>query len=186
VVRDPASAENEFYSRSGQFRFDKDGNFVTPAGYIVRGWYLDPDTGEDQGSVTDIVLQSFTSSPKKTDRLTVITNLDADVNSKAVSLSNAWDGTGTTPIAATSYEYQSTLKAYDTLGSTHDITIYYDKISGSDWEYIITCNPSEDSRTGFASTASVGLLARGNITFSAGSGTVSDLTLETLDATGHT
>jgi flagellar hook protein FlgE len=186
VVRDATSEENEFYTRSGQFRFDKDGNFVSPAGYIVRGWYLDPDTGEDQGLITDIVLQSFTSSPKKTDKITVITNLDADISSKAASLSNSWDGTATTPIATTSYEYQSTLKAYDTLGSTHDIAVYYDKVTGSDWEYIVTCSPSEDNRSGFASTTSAGLLARGNITFSVGSGTVSDLTLQTLDATGHT
>jgi len=185
VVRDPSSQENEFYTRSGEFRFDKDGNFTNPAGYIVRGWYLDPDTGEDQGSITDIVLQSFTSSPKKTDRITMITNLDSDVNSKAVSISNAWDGTATTPLATTAYEYQSTLKAYDALGSTRDVTIYYDKISGQDWEYIVTCNPSEDKRSGFAGTTSAGLLARGEITFSTGSGTISDLTLETLDATGH-
>jgi flagellar hook protein FlgE len=185
VVRDATSEENEFYTRSGQFRFDKDGNFTNPAGYIVRGWYLDPDTGEDQGLITDIVLQSFTSSPKKTDQITVITNLDADINSKAASLSNSWDGTATTPIATTAYEYQSTLKAYDTLGSTHDITIYYDKVTGSDWEYIVTCSPSEDKRSGFASTTSAGMLARGDITFSVGSGTVSDLTLERLDAIGH-
>jgi flagellar hook protein FlgE len=185
VVRDATSEENEFYTRSGQFRFDKDGNFVTPAGYIVRGWFLDPDTGEDQGLITDIVLQSFTSSPKKTDKITVITNLDADISSKAASLSNSWDGTATTPIVTTAYEYQSTLKAYDTLGSTHDITIYYDKISGSDWEYIVTCSPGEDKRSGFASTTSAGLLARGAITFSVGSGTISDLDLEILSATGH-
>ena len=185
VVRDATSEENEFYTRSGQFRFDKDGNFVTPAGYIVRGWFLDPDTGEDQGLITDIVLQSFTSSPKKTDKITVITNLDADISSRAASLSNSWDGTATTAIVTTAYEYQSTLKAYDTLGSTHDITIYYDKISGSDWEYIVTCSPGEDKRSGFASTTSAGLLARGAITFSVGSGTISDLTLETLGATGH-
>ena len=40
IVRDPASANNEYYSRAGEFRFDKDGNFTNPAGYIVRGWAL--------------------------------------------------------------------------------------------------------------------------------------------------
>jgi len=49
IVRDPNDENNEFYTRAGEFRFDKDGNFVNPSSYIVRGWALDPDTGEDQG-----------------------------------------------------------------------------------------------------------------------------------------
>jgi len=118
----------------------------------VRGWALDAVTGEDTGSITDVVLQSFTSSPKETDLLTLAVNLDADATSKVASLSNTWDGSASTPIAAASYEYQSTLKAYDTLGSTHDISIYFDKKSSTNWEYIITSNPAEDKRT-FAATA---------------------------------
>jgi flagellar hook protein FlgE len=185
VVQDPSDQDSEYYTRSGEFLFDKDGNLVSPAGYIVQGWALDHDTGVAQGSITDIVLQSFTSPPQETDHITAITNLDSDAISNTSSLSNAWDGTLATPIGSNSYEYQSTLKVYDSLGSTHDITIYYDKISASDWEYIITCNPSEDNRTGFSGTVSAGLLARGQITFSQSSGTITDLTLEDLTATGH-
>ncbi|NQT70759.1 MAG: flagellar hook protein FlgE [Desulfobacteraceae bacterium] len=151
IVRDPNSA-SEYYTRAGEFRLDKDGNFTNPEGYIVRGWALDAVTGEDTGSITDVVLQSFTSSPKETDLLTLAVNLDADATSKVASLSNTWDGSASTPIAAASYEYQSTLKAYDTLGSTHDISIYFDKKSSTNWEYIITSNPAEDKRT-FAATA---------------------------------
>ncbi len=181
VVRDPSDEENQFYTRAGEFRFDKDGNFTNPAGYIVKGWELDESTGEDKGSITDIILQSFTSMPKETTKLTLITNVDSDAISQILSLSNGWDGTATTQIVATNYEYQSTLKAYDSLGSTHDITIYYDKISGTDWEYIITCNPTEDKRSGFADTTSAGLLSRGRITFSESSGAITDLTMMRLD-----
>ncbi|MBW1752047.1 MAG: flagellar hook protein FlgE [Deltaproteobacteria bacterium] len=151
IVRDPNSS-SEFYTRAGEFRLDKDGNFTNPEGYIVRGWALDAVTGEDTGSITDIVLQSFTSSPKETDLMTLAVNLDADATSKVASLSNAWDGSASTPLAAGAYEYQSTLKAYDTLGSTHDVSIYFDKKSSTNWEYIITSNPAEDKRT-FVDTA---------------------------------
>lgn len=155
VVRDPNNEENQFYTRAGEFRFDQDGNFTNPAGYIVRGWALDSDTGDDTGSITDIVLQSFTSAPKGTDRLILMANLNADIASKVPSLSNAWDATAPTPIGAASYEYQSTMKAYDTLGSTHDITIYFDKKAAANtWEYIITSNPGEDKRV-FGTTAEI-------------------------------
>ncbi len=181
VVRDPNAEENEYYTRAGEFRFDKDGNFCNPAGYIVRGWELNTDTGEDEGSITDIMLQSFTSSPKKTDGLTVITNLYSDAVTKSL-LANVWDGGNTDGeyIGENNYEYQTTLKIYDSLGSTHDITIYYDKgDSASTYEYIVTCNPDEDSRTdvGLATDDNgYGMLGKGIITFNEASGAIEDIT----------
>ncbi len=177
IVRDPSSANNDYYTRAGEFRFDKDGNFVNPAGYIVRGWALDADTAEDYGSITDITLQSFTSSPRETDHVTVIANLDSDATSLTAALETAWDGSASPPIGGTAYEYQTSLKVYDSLGSTHDLTVYYDLGSGSTWEYIITCNPAEDVRAG-ATPAGQGLLARGTIVFNDSSGSIQDITME--------
>jgi len=178
VVRDPNNEENQFYSRSGEFRFDKDGNFTSPAGYIVRGWELDATTGEDTGSITDIVLQSFTSSPSKTSKVTLITNLDADIDSKVTDIATVWDGVDANQayIGEAEYEYQSTLKVYDSLGSTHDITIYFDKgTSDAEYEFIVTCNPEEDNRTGTswaATDTGRGLLGKGTLTFNQGSGAI--------------
>jgi len=183
VVRDPNNLENQFYTRSGEFRFDKDGNFTSPAGYIVRGWTLDATTGEDTGSITDIVLQSFTSSPSKTSKVTLITNLDADATSKS-TLASVWDGVeaNNVYIGEAQYEYQSTLKVYDSLGSTHDITIYYDKgASADEYEFIVTSNPTEDSRQsmGFLATDSgLGMLGKGTITFNQASGAIEDITFQ--------
>ncbi len=187
VVRDPNNANNDYYTRAGEFRFDKDGNFVNPAGYIVRGWALDPTTGQDYGSLTDITLSSFTSSPAETEKMTVITNLNSDATSKSTTLENAWNGSQSTPIASTAYEYQTTVKVYDSLGSTHDVTVYYDRgDTDGQWEYIVTCNPNEDARTGATDgsgdlTAGAGLLAKGTINFVAGSGTISNMTMQRFD-----
>ncbi len=189
VLRE-SGTQNNFYTRAGNFRFNKDGYLVNPEGYIVQGWELD-ENGEDTGSVTDIVLDSFTSPPEESSRITVITNLDSDSSSQTASLSGAWDGSASSPIDSDNYVYQTTVKVYDSLGSTHDITVYYDKGSGSTWEYIITSDPSEDARTETdgsgntpAGTAAAGLLARGTITFNSSSGQISDLTLYNLtDAT---
>jgi len=190
MVRDPGNVENEYYTRAGEFRFDKDGNFTNPAGYIVRGWVLDATTGDDKGSITDIVLQSFTSSPKKTDKLTLITNLDADATSKSAIISSSWDGANANNIyiGENKYEYQTTLKAYDSLGSTHDITIYYDRGStATKYEYIVTCNPDEDNRLGIDSTQSgIGILGRGVITFNEASGAISAIDFDAFDASNTT
>ena len=176
------NSEALFYSRAGNFRFNKDGYLVNPEGYVLQGWQLD-ENGDDQGSVGDLVLASFTSPPDESEEVTLITNLDYDATSKTAILSSAWDGTSATPISSTNYEYQSTVKVYDSLGSTHDVTIYYDKVSSSNWEYIITCNPNEDERSGFDGTASAGLLARGLVTFSDSAGTISNMTMSRLTST---
>lgn len=177
VVRHPASNQ-EYYTRAGNFNFDKDGKLVTPEGMIVQGWKLDPDTGDDMGAMTNIIMQSFTSPPKQTSEITAITNLDADAVSQSTVLSNAWDATKQPPLPPNSYEYQTVVKAYDALGSTHDITIYYDKKSGSEWEYIITMNPGEDKRLGVQGTPGQGILARGTILFNESDGSIADMTME--------
>ena len=182
AVRESTST-SLFYTRAGNFRFDKDGNLVNPEGYVVQGWAVDSN-GNITGSTRDIAMTSFTSQPQATDDITVITNLDMDKSNNSPILSSAWDGTASTPISASNYEYQSTVKAYDSLGSTHDITIYYDKISGAEWGYLVTCNPNEDHRTGIAGTKNAGLLARGQITFNEGSGAITNLSMSRL--TGYT
>ncbi len=188
ILRQPSS-DLLFYSRAGNFSFDKEGYLVNPEGYIVQGWVLDGN-GDDVGSVTDIMLSSFTSPPDESDRITVITNLDSDAISSTTApaiFSDSWDATlPSGPISSTSYNYQSTVKVYDSLGSTHDITIYYDKNPGSDtsWDYLITCNPTEDMRTGFSGTSSAGLLARGQIDFNETSGTIMNITMDLCTAPG--
>ena len=179
VVSQP-DTENLFYTRAGNFNFDKTGQLVNPEGYVVQGWELDGDTGEDQGSIRDIVLSAFTSPPKKTSQITAITNLDSDADSKAAVLSNLWDSSEDPNIAAGNYEYQTVVKAYDSLGSSNDITITYDKKSGTDWEYTVTCNPDEDNRNLVQDTNSKGLLARGTIKFSQSSGGIVDFTMDKL------
>jgi flagellar hook protein FlgE len=178
IVRHPTDTQNEFYTRAGGFRFDKDGNFVNAAGYVVRGWALDrnPITGEveDIGSITDIKLENFTSPPEATDSVTIITNLDSagDNNSAGATsaLSQVWNGdqAAITNIGDTAYEYQTTVKVYDSLGSTHDVTIYFDKSeTDQQYEFIVTSNPAEDKRAIFGATtdSGQGILGRGLLNF---------------------
>lgn len=172
-----SNSENTFYTRAGNFFFDKAGQLVNPEGYIVQGWNLDEATGDDIGSIRDLVLKAFTNPPKKSSKITAITNLNADSASNSVVLSNNWNSGEDTHMAATNYEYQTVVKVYDALGSTHDVAVYYDKKSGTEWEYVVSCNPLEDMRNSVQGTDSKGLLARGTILFSQSSGDILDFTM---------
>jgi len=155
-VLNEQGTNNLYYSRAGNFNFNESGYLTNPEGYVVQGWQLDSN-GNDVGSITDIVMSSFTSPPQVTGNIEVIVNLDSEGNDNSAgtdgSLASAWDGTNTTPIGETAYEYQTTLRAYDSLGNTHDVTIYFDKAdTASAYEFIVTTNPAEDYRT-FNNTA---------------------------------
>jgi len=191
----PMGEETEYYTRAGQFRFDADGWFVNPEGYVAQGWALDED-GNDVGTIQDIQLSAFTSPPEATDTLTAITNLNMEDTSNADSLFDAWDATADETIGDANYGYQTSISVYDSLGNSHDITIIYDKIDASSeyaagvtdlentWEYIIVSNPDDDLRAGMAGTTAQGILMRGTLTFDATSGALESQSAFVYDGTG--
>ena len=188
MVNEPGT-ENIYYTRAGNFRFDSNGYLVNPSGYIVQGWALDANGGE-LGSTNDVQMTTLTSPPMATTNIHAVTNLNSEGNDSSAgaddALSNAWDGTNAIPLADNAYEYQTTLKVYDSLGDTHDITVYYDKAAtASAYEFIVTCNPGEDLRAGVAGNTWAGFLGRGLIDIDIGAGTITDVDLWQIDpATG--
>ena len=188
VVRDPDSTDL-FYTRAGNFSFDKDGYLVNPEGYVVQGWQVDANS-QNLGAPTDVQLVPLNAPPLATDNMKVVVNLNSNGNDNSLgaddSLAIAWDGTQATPLAGTAYDYQTTLKAYDSLGNTHDITIYFDKAATSSaYEFIVTCNVGEDNRTIFGATDEAkGMLARGLLHFDSTTGEISDIDLWQFTGTG--
>ena len=190
-VREPEST-NMFLTRAGNFSFDKNGYLVNPEGYVVQGWELNED-GEDISATTDVLLDSWTSPPSASDEVELILNLDeSEVESNTGALENAWDpfdGTNYTSSAMGDNQsvYQTSITVYDNLGATHDITLYFDKTSTDhEWEFIITCNPEDDNRTGFDAgnnRYARGLLGTGALTFDESSGKIEDIELQLC--TGH-
>jgi len=184
-----AANGEDYFTRDGQFHFDKNGRLVNASGYVAQGWAIDSITGQPQGSIQDIVLPSFTSSPQGTTTITNIVNLNAGATDHSVGvngLANAWDGGNANgdymPDGA--YDTQTTTKVYDAVGGTHDITVYFDKNgAGSEWEYIVTTRPQQDQRSA-AMGRDLGLLARGTLEFDA-NGAVSNVTQENNDGGGN-
>jgi flagellar hook protein FlgE len=119
-------------------------------------------------------MNNFNVDPEVTDLVTYITNLDSRATSQynGPPFSTAWDGSDQTPIAGTSYVYQTSVRIYDSLGDGHDLSIYFDPHDTLDnvWDYIVCCDPADDARVD-ANGNSVsghpvaGLLQRGTITF---------------------
>ncbi|WP_415719752.1 flagellar hook protein FlgE [Maridesulfovibrio sp.] len=170
----PKDEDTSYYTRAGNFRFDKDGYLTDPHGYVLQGWQVQDESGSQVatgtsvntsnsvrtiGVPTDIRLENFQSAPKETTTINMVTNLDSHEASRAddatqpyLALFNSWDGTAEPPIGDSLYGYQSTIKVYDANGSAHNVTTYFDQVTLSNaggkkvWEFIVTCSPEEDGR----------------------------------------
>lgn len=198
-VRKP-NTEGMYYTRAGDFYFNSDRELQNPEGYLLQGWrvennksisFSDGSTtlGIEQvnkspfigtGTAKDIVLDSWNIVPQQTTNVTFTMGLTNDDGSDNTSTSDGtdpmtalfrtWDGRKTPPMADTAYAAQSSIKVYDQGGTTHDLTVYYDKVNTSRttgegatkstlyeidalppgymiYEYVVTMNPSEDKRT---------------------------------------
>ena len=147
---------------------------------------------EEVGSITDIQLASFTSPPEATDSMSVFANLDSegiDNTPFQFCFRSAWRARGTetltaaTHIGDTAYEYQTSVKVYDSLGSTHDVTVYFDKAAGArQYEYIVVCDPAEDTRIG-ATGVNLGMLGQGTLDFSS-DGVMTNMTFQQNNGAG--
>ncbi len=91
-------ANGLYYSRAGQFHFDKDGILVNPDGIAVQGFMADSSGTIVAGALTDINISGISSQPRATTAVEVDSNLDA--SSTALGSGDTIIS-GTSPLTAT-------------------------------------------------------------------------------------
>jgi flagellar hook protein FlgE len=116
VLRDNASSE--FYTRAGDFSFDRDGYLVNPDGLFVQGYEVTAVAADGTmtlGNITDInVPGQSTTPPQASTTFTVDVNLDAG--------------------AAALDTYSSTVIVYDSLGNGIPVTLTFEKQAVNSWD----------------------------------------------------
>ncbi len=112
------NSDEVYYTRAGNFTFDKEGNLVDGNNYILQGWEIENTGGVTRstggltanqsdesdvlgtGTPQDVKLDAFTIQPFATTNVTFITNLSAEGEDNISSSTNpftglmeTWDGT---------------------------------------------------------------------------------------------
>ncbi|KEA45401.1 flagellar hook protein FlgE [Campylobacter mucosalis] len=79
-VVSPDGGRTRYYTRNGDFLFDKAGNFVNNGGFIVQGWTRDDETGaiDATGPIRNIVIKEGLTTPA---RATSVVNVKANLDS---------------------------------------------------------------------------------------------------------
>jgi flagellar hook protein FlgE len=141
---------NTLYTRAGNFQVDDFGNLKTNTGERVQGWTsLDPTTGvlDTNGAIGDIVVPvGAAKQPIASNQFT----LDVNLNSSAAA-----DATS---------KFSDTIKVYDSLGTTHVLTVHFEKTAANQWSYNVTI-PGEEITGGTAGTPFDITGASGALTF---------------------
>jgi len=92
--------ESNYYTRAGQFRFDKEGYLTNPTGYILQGRQIDRITHAPYGVDTDIVISQTPSEPRATELVGMNVNLQSSATWKG-NIDPTLGGTGTGVASAT-------------------------------------------------------------------------------------
>jgi flagellar hook protein FlgE len=137
------------YTRAGNFLTDKNGNLVTNTGMHVQGWSaINPLTNavDTVGAIGNIVVPTGTlKSPTISSNFTVDMNLDSAA------------------VADVTSQFSAPMTVYDSLGTSHVLTLNFQKTGANQWNYAITV-PGEDVTGGTPGTP-FDIGAAGTLTF---------------------
>ncbi len=198
-----ADEDTIYYTRAGNFRFDKDGYLNDPNGFRLQGWAADQAAlqkaqrnGETlsevpvTGSQTDIQIKNFELPALSTSSVTMITNLDSlsevgakDATDPYFTTFKGYNASNTPPVSNASYS--TSIKVYDAAGGSHDLDVYYTKVKNENgkeyWEYTVATDPADDGRSATSSTTKAGVVMIGTLTFSS-EGVLENQTAYTLSS----
>lgn len=158
------SVDDRYYTRAGNFSFNKEGYLVNPAGKYVLGFTDEDDNGNiiSSGPLSMIYMPSNSiSDPEETTNVQTYVNLDV----------NAPIDNAATPATDEAEHYFTSVTVYDSKGAPHTLTVEFvhqglNGAGNDEWTYDATF-PGADVIGGVAGTP-----------FSVGNGTVE------FDATG--
>jgi flagellar hook protein FlgE len=131
IVKSDTSDSN-YYTRAGQFRFDKEGSLTNPTGYVLQGRQMDRTTHAPYGVNTDIVISQTLSEPRATGLIGMQVNLESSAP-WAGNVAAAMGGAGT---AIASVPTPST-GGYATVG-THTMTLAADPASSTGYTLTVS------------------------------------------------
>lgn len=122
----PSVGDERFYTRAGAFRFDEDGVLVNPEGLKVQGKAFDANGNLTVGDPSDIKVDIGTLiQAKPTGNINLTTNLDANAQVIAFDPLNP----------ATTSNYATSTRVFDTLGNTHLLTTYFNITGAGSWDW---------------------------------------------------
>lgn len=114
----------QYYTRAGQFTVDNTGYLVNPEALRLQGYPADA-SGNVQGALGDLQVGTANSQAVPTNKITMKAKLDPSATILA------WDPANPT----TSSNFSASVTAYDSLGQSYDVTVYWNRTGTGAWDW---------------------------------------------------
>jgi flagellar hook protein FlgE len=125
VQGNQGGAENRFYTRAGQFHVDNTGRLVSPDNMRLQG-YTAAANGTMGATIGDLIVDAGTIPASATTSVSIAANLDSNT-----AILPTFD-----PLTPdTTSSFANTISVYDSLGNSHEITVYYHKNASNAWDW---------------------------------------------------
>jgi flagellar hook protein FlgE len=133
------------YTRNGQFSLDKNGYLVTPQGANLTGYPASPSGQILAGSPTPLRINTADLTPVATTKVDTSLNLDSRAAVPTNFPFNASD--------PTTYNHQTPVSVYDTLGNEHSMSLYYVKTGSGSWDVYVGSDGTEATGVNVAASS---------------------------------
>ncbi len=122
-------AGNLFYTRAGQFVYDKNGFLVGQDGKFVQVKDVNPETNESEGPLKNINILDQIDPPTPTgdgikENTGVNIKANLDTNSKIMDVAMDYDN-----VRMEMYNFSTSVTVYDTKGNEHSINVVFRKLA---------------------------------------------------------
>lgn len=174
-----ANGDQTYYTRAGNFRFDKDGQLLDPSGYQLLGRQIvDGVVGTSpvpiqvdmsEGSAAAINKHRPTSTLAMYSNLGITSdNSGSNSASPLFDLASQWNGTQNPPLSGQKFSYSDPVQIVDNNGDYQNLEVFYDLAEERNgfrvMEFTVGMSPELDGSAN-AGTAAAGLLMTGTLTF---------------------
>jgi len=131
ILKNPAGGESS-YTRDGSFRFDDKGRLATADGNLVQGYKIDPETGKTTGDIDNITFSSNTIPAQGTKEIRVDANMDSRLKINTTKFDVL--------TADKNADLTSTVRLYDTTGTSRSVNMHFFKTGNSEWTWHATAD----------------------------------------------
>ncbi|SAL49550.1 flagellar hook protein FlgE [Caballeronia peredens] len=114
------------YSRNGVFHLDDSGNIVNSSGLQLMGYAADSSGVVNSASTVPLTVPTANLAPVATKTITASFNLNSQDANKAATDFDPNDGN--------TYNASTSVDAYDTLGGTQKVSVFFTKTATGSWE----------------------------------------------------
>lgn len=129
----------QIFTRAGNFQKNADGTITNSLGHVLQGTPVDVG-GRPIGALSDVNVSGLQSQANATTLVNLSGNLDS------TSPASTFDGTSFTTAFNTS-TYSTSIQVFDSLGSPHDMTVFFTKTAANSWSVNLAVDAGDTGGT---------------------------------------